>query len=70
LELEFDELLDELFEDELDDEFELEFEELLDELFEDEFELELLATRSRSPACIASTPAEAARSIGASPRCA
>jgi hypothetical protein len=66
LELEFEELLDELFEDELEEEFELEFEELLDELFE----LELPATRRRSPSCFASTLAGAARSIGASPRCA
>ncbi len=67
---EFEELLDELFEDELDDEFELEFEELLDEPFEDEFELELPATRTRSPACCASTFAGAARSMTASLRCA
>ncbi|MGL4241750.1 MAG: hypothetical protein ACRCTI_11615 [Beijerinckiaceae bacterium] len=66
MELEFEELLDELFEDE----FELEFEELLDELFELELELELLATRSRSPSCFASILVGAASTPSASPRCA
>ena len=56
--------MDELF----DDELELEFEELFDELFDDELELELVATRSRSPSWLASTLAEAARSTIPSPR--
>lgn len=55
MELEFEEL----FELQLDDEFELEFEELLDELFdeefEDEFELELPATLVRSASSVAFT---------------
>jgi hypothetical protein len=48
--------LEELFELQLEDEFEFEFEELLDELFEDEFELELPATRVRATSSAAAWP--------------